>query len=977
MDPRPKMRAPDPRAEPEPRVNARSTRLSAILLTTLTGFTGLAYEVTWQKYLATLLGSHAEATAGVLAIFLGGLSAGYAIFGRITRHRATRAMATGGSARLLALYAVVEGGIGAYALLFPSLFGIASRVSVLVPAANAGLAFGFDLALCVLLIGLPAILMGGTIPVLTLALARDREHATRVHAWIYGANTAGACAGALASAFVLIPHLGLDGVLYAMGAVNLLAGAAFALLGAFGAGESAFGSEERSEVQVRRFAAYAMVALLAGFAMMAIQTILNRIAALSLGSSNFTFAIVVSVFVLCIAAGSLAVSALRSIPRWTIVASQWLVVLLLFLLYRGIDDAPYWAFALAGIFSRLDVAFYPFQAATAASLFFVFAIPIGLSGALLPLLFHHLRGELSDLGAVAGRLYSWNTVGSLLGALLGGQLLLLFLDLGDVYRVALAALVLQAAILTVLVQRVSAPLVAVLVVLPALAGVWMLPGWAPEQLAAGLFRRHGQSEVDFDGADAFFERVEEDAERRQMKIVFYEDDPTSTITVRERPRIDGRLNRSIINNGKSDGNLIADYQTMSLLALLPALLADAPETCFVIGYGTGVTAGELAALSGVRRVEVAEISRAVIEAAPWFEEGNLGASKNPKVVIERGDAYRTLLRREAESIDVVVSEPSNPWVTGVEMLYSREFLEAARDRLSPGGVYSQWFHLYETDREIVELVFRTFTSVFPHVSVWYTLKSDILLLGFKRAHHALDVDEIASRFARPDFRAGFQRAKIQNLASLLSHELLPLGVLHAAGLEGPVHTLRHPLLSDLAARAFFRGGGINTLPKYPTPEAARIGHRNSLLRRRAVTPGGATERVIEAAVRETCRHRQAVECATLLAVWRRVSRRPEQVEVYMRQLRRTWNIDVLRDTNLDVIEVLLSGEPRSVDESRSLGRATMISRRFSSHYHHAFPFERRALRAAWDACREEACASERRRFEDELGALDLPAVETK
>ena len=298
MGPRPKMRAPDPRAEPEPRVNARSTRLSAILLTTLTGFTGLAYEVTWQKYLATLLGSHAEATAGVLAIFLGGLSAGYAIFGRITRRRATRAMAAGGSARLLALYAVVEGGIGAYALLFPSLFGIASRVSVLVPAANAGLAFGFDLALCVLLIGLPAILMGGTIPVLTLALARDREHATRVHAWIYGANTAGACAGALASAFVLIPRLGLDGVLYAMGGVNLLAGAAFALLGAFGAGESAFGSEERSEVQVRRFAAYAMVALLAGFAMMAIQTILNRVAALSLGSSNFTFAIVVSVFVL-------------------------------------------------------------------------------------------------------------------------------------------------------------------------------------------------------------------------------------------------------------------------------------------------------------------------------------------------------------------------------------------------------------------------------------------------------------------------------------------------------------------------------------------------------------------------------------------------------------------------------------------------------------------------------------------------------
>jgi spermidine synthase len=946
-------------------VDARSTRLAAILLTVLTGFTGLAYEVTWQKYLATLLGSHAEATAAVLAIFLGGLSAGYAIFGQITRRRAARATARGGAPRLLALYAVVECGIGAYALLFPSLFGITSRLSLLAPAAHGGLEFGFDLSLCLLLIGLPAVLMGGTIPILTLALARDREHATRVHAWIYGANTAGACAGALASAFVLIPRLGLDGVLYAMGAVNLLAGVAFALLAAFGAAvEPALGSEA-PRARVRRFAAYASVALLAGFAMMALQTILNRVAALSLGSSHFTFATVVAMFVLCIAVGSLAVSALRSIPRSTIVASQWVLVLLLYLLYERIEDAPYWAFVVAGIFSKLDIAFYPFHAASAAAFFCVFAVPIGLSGALLPLLFHHLRGELSELGAVAGRLYSWNTVGSLLGALLGGHLLLFWLDLDGVYRIALAALVLEAAILTVLVLRMSAALMALLVVLPILAGLWLLPGWAPERLGSGLFRRQERSAQDFAGPDAFF------ANKKQMKIIFHEDDPTATITVTEGPPLKGRLNRSIATNGKSDGNLVNDYPTMSMLALVPALLADEPESCFVIGYGTGVTAGELAALQSVQRVEVAEISRAVIEAAPMFDAGNLGASNHAKVTIERGDAYRTLLRREEESIDVVVSEPSNPWVTGVEMLYSAEFLEAARERLSPGGVYAQWFHLYETDREALELVMRTFASVFPHVSVWYTLDSDILLLGFKRTDLALDVEEISSRFARPDFRAGFERAGIPNVAALLAHELLPLGVLSAANLDGPIHSLRRPLLSDLAARAFFRGLGVANLPKYPTPEAARIGRRNSLLRRRAMTPAGATsEHVIEAAARETCKRKQGFECATLLAVWRRISDQPEQVEAYLRGLRRAWSVDVIRETNLEVLGVLLSGELRSVPRDQSLARASMISARFSKHYHHAFPFERRAVRAAWDACRGEACASARRGLELEIGELD-------
>ena len=193
-----------------------------------------------------------------------------------------------------------------------------------------------------------------------------------------------------------------------------------------------------------------------------------------------------------------------------------------------------------------------------------------------------------------------------------------------------------------------------------------------------------------------------------------------------------------------------------------------------------------------------------------------------------------------------------------------------------------------------------------------------------------------------------------------------------------MHTLRRPLLSDLAARAFFRGGGVPVLPKYPTREAARIGRRNSLLRRRAVTPDGATsERVVEAAARETCRRKLAFECGTLLAVWRRVSSRPERVETYLRGLRREWKVDVLRDTNLEVIEVLLSGELRSIGERQSLGRAKMISKRFSGHYHHAFPFDRRALRAAWDACRGESCASARREVENDIGSLDPGAGEAK
>ncbi|HZO08403.1 MAG TPA: hypothetical protein VFC77_03415, partial [Myxococcota bacterium] len=205
-------------------------RPTALFLTVLTGLAGLFYEVAWQRFLAVLVGSDGEATAAVLALFLGGLAAGYALFARVTRRMVARARARGTPPRLLLGYGLVEAGIGAWALAFPLLFAAAQRVSLFVPAGHAGLGFAFDVALCALLIVPPAALMGATIPMLTLALAGDVARSTRVHAWVYGCNTLGAFLGALVGAFWILPALGLDAGVRAMGLLNLAVGAAFALL---------------------------------------------------------------------------------------------------------------------------------------------------------------------------------------------------------------------------------------------------------------------------------------------------------------------------------------------------------------------------------------------------------------------------------------------------------------------------------------------------------------------------------------------------------------------------------------------------------------------------------------------------------------------------------------------------------------------------------------------------------------------------
>ncbi len=842
-----------------------------LFLTFLTGFTGLVYEVTWQKYLAALLGSDSEATATVLGIFLGGLAAGYALFGRVARSRVRRARASGSPARLLLVYGIIEAGIGVYALAFPLLFRAIRAVSLWIPVAGHGVSFGIDAALCALLIGPPTVLMGGTIPLLTQALARSLADSTRLHAFVYGFNTAGAFAGALCAGFFLIPWLGLGGVMASMALVNLAAGAVFATFDSRASTSPATLAPEAASPAAPSSAAEAAspvavctgVALLSGFAMMTLQTTLNRVGALALGASQFTFSMVVATFVLCIALGSFAVSALRRIHPALLPASQWILVALLLLLYPAIPDAPYWAHRLRSSFTNADANFYPFHLAVFASTLAVFLVPLALSGATLPLLFHHVRRETGGLGGAAGHLYSWNTSGSLLGALLGGYALLFWLDLHQVYWLAAMALAVGAALLSAQVSARGRALGGAGLAL-ALLAVGLQPAWSPYKLTAGLFRERQALPYLDEGPERFF------AEHRKLRegdyIAYYNDDPTASIAVFHYPDTSGVPVSAIINNGKSDGNVPGDYVTMSMAALLPALLAETPERAFVIGYGTGVTVGELAALDTIREVTVAEISSGVIEAAPHFEPFNLRAAASPKTRIIVGDAYRALLRSSG-SYDVIVSEPSNPWVTGVEMLFSREFLEAARARLSPGGVYLQWFHTYETDSSTIGVVLKTVSEVFAQVGVWYSQGGDLLILGFRDADARIDLHDLDQRWLRDDFRRGFRRIQIDSLPELLAHELLPLDVVHAADLAHEVHTLSHPILSHRAARAFFAHDGAAALPVRLTPEVRATGARNSLLLRYRERAGGTlsdSERI--GILSETCAYRDAL-CATLFAQW--------------------------------------------------------------------------------------------------------------
>jgi len=275
-------------------------RAAALLLTVVTGFSGLVYEVTWQKYMATLLGSHSEATAAVLGIFLAGLSVGYAVFGRVTQRLVDGAARSGRPARFFLTYGAVEAAIGVYALAFPFVFRGLRSLSLAIPHSAGGAGFAFDVVLVVALLGPPTVLMGGTIPILTQALARDLTDATRFHALVYACNTVGACAGALAASYALIPAFGLDGVMLAMGVVNLVAGGAFALFEGRGARAAPAAEPQAAPSADVAVGVYAFAGLLAGFAVMVLQNVFIRLGGLALGASEYNVSRVADCFSLAV-----------------------------------------------------------------------------------------------------------------------------------------------------------------------------------------------------------------------------------------------------------------------------------------------------------------------------------------------------------------------------------------------------------------------------------------------------------------------------------------------------------------------------------------------------------------------------------------------------------------------------------------------------------------------------------------------------
>jgi spermidine synthase len=756
--------------------------LRPLLACLLSGAAALAYQVLWTRQLGLVFGNTLAAVSTVLGAFMAGLGLGSALAARL----ADRLPAE----RRRHAYAALEAGIALYALAAPVLPRLALPVlrALHEETAPASLALlGARVALAALLVTPATTLMGATLPLLLAVVRPGPGQAARVTGWLYAANTLGAVAGSLGCALLSLPALGVRASTVVAAALNLAAAGAM-LGGRPVAAEDEAPRPARGEAPPEPATLRARIVLaalgLSGLAALADEVAWTRTLILLIGPTAYAFAFVVSAVIAGLALGSAAAArwTRRRPPSATALAA---VLLLAAFSSLVVPAAGGWLPLAVGELVRSHAdRVGRLLALQYAGVLVLLVPPAAAFGAAFPLGVG-LLARTTSTAAAAGRALAWNTAGAIAGSLAAAFALLPRLGL----RATLVAAACVHGLAAVMLALSDRPLpLRRKVWLTAAGGLfmvlaWRLPAWDPELVAGGAYKY---------APYASGRPLEE--ELRAGELLYYRDGGAATVSVK---RLGGTLSLAV--DGKVDATSTEDMPTQRLLAHVPLLLHPDPREVLVVGLGSGVTAGS-ALKHPVARVRTVEISAEVVEAArTFFTPAHGDAFRDPRLQLLVTDARNHLLLAET-AWDVVISEPSNPWMAGVSSLFTRDFFALVRARLRPGGLLCQWAHIYNLDERELRTIVGGFADVFPGAALFLVNEGDILLVGGREGPPVLDGERLAARMSREPVRGDL--AAIGVTAPYLVARLLALEGPDLArwAADAPRHTDDRPVLDLRAAR---------------------------------------------------------------------------------------------------------------------------------------------------------------------------------
>ncbi len=691
-----------------------------LIIFTASGFSGLIYESIWTHYLKLFLGHAAYAQALVLAIFMGGIALGSWFCSRYSRRWNN----------LLLGYALAEGVIGLFALCFHTLFDQTVQISYahIIPHLHSvGAANLYKWTLSVLLILPQSFLLGMTFPLMSAGALRITSlKPGQIISLLYFTNSLGAAVGALASGFILVHFLGLPGTIRLAGLINIAIALSVWLLVRKPSGESPRIGAEKDKAKASTAGWYSLF-LLASFITGAASFIYEigwiRMLTLVLGTSTHAFELMLSAFILGLAFGGLWINRRIDrvpLPERTLAYVQVIMGLLALStlpLYGQTFEIMRW---LVNALSMTDKGYLLFNLSANAIALAVMLPTTFCAGMTLPLITYALikrgNGERS-IGAV----YAANTAGAILGVffaihigfpVFGLKGLIMF---GAGCDIALGIVLFWGAAGYVSHSR---PLMMTAVGACALGAALFLFNLDPYKMASEVYRTG--------------ELITPD----EIEFKYYRDGKTATIsTFLEKAtgvlaiNTNGKTDASI--NMSSKGRPAGDEPTMILAAVLPMAFNPQARTAANIGLGSGLTTHTLLNNPRLEQVDTVEIEEAVVEAAQYFRPRVELAYADPRSTITIEDA-KTFFSVQNKRYDVIISEPSNPWVSGVASLFSQEFYRLLNQHLTDDGLFVQWLQLYEVDNDLVISVLKAISENFSDFAAYAAHDRDMLIVAKKK-----------------------------------------------------------------------------------------------------------------------------------------------------------------------------------------------------------------------------------------------------
>jgi len=774
----------------------------------LSGFAALLYQTAWTRELSFVFGTSELAVAAVLAAYMGGLALGAAAAARFAQRLRRPVLAYGVLELAIAVSALsVPLGIRLINSLYVGLLGGGSGL----PEDGATAATLFQLAAAFAVLLPPTAFMGATLPLLARhAVRSDAEIGSRVGV-LYAVNTAGAIGGTVCAAFWLMPELGLRHTVWVGAALNGVVFGLAALLARASANLPSTLEPASAASAVGGGRAWILPAIaLSGAVSFAYEVLWTRLLGQLLGASLAAFASMLASFLLGIALGSaIAARIARSRERAAIGFG---------IAQLGIAFASYAAFTFADRLPELAARLGAGPGAPLAGAVVAAAalLPITLCiGATFPFAVRLLARSPGQAARATARVYAWNTVGAIAGALGAGFVLLPSLGFAGTVKLGVATNLVLAAVTALSVRPRRSPLTGVAAA-AALGGMALIA--VPPQPPWALLRTSPLTGRADDGEILY------SAVGRSCSVLLFDHGSNFRLTSNGLP--ESRIDRS---------GVLPRATLARWLGLLPSILRPEARDVLVIGLGGGTALEAIS--SSVESIDVIELEQEILTANQLVgDERAIDPLARPEVAVHIGDA-RGALQLSNKRYDAVVSQPSHPWTAGASHLYTREFFAMVRSRLEPGGVFVQWIGLSFVDEALLQSVAATLAEVFEHVEIYHPGAANGLLF----AASAAPLDSIANArralHAQADDFGRFGVHRIEDFAVL---RVLDNAGVRAFAVGADLNTDDHNLLASRAAQvgdAALDGASVHVLWRDQDPLLSQTDglDRSTLIRRLVAT----------------------------------------------------------------------------------------------------------------------------------------------